>query len=64
MDRDKRWERIKEAYDLLVRGKGRKALSAVRAIEESYQEEVTDEFIKPISVVEEKWCSCGHHRGG
>lgn len=53
MGRDKRWERIKEAYDLLVRGKGRKALSAVEAIEESYQEEVTDEFIKPISVVEE-----------
>lgn len=53
MDRDKRWERIKEAYDLLVSGKGRKALSAVEAIEESYQEEVTDEFIKPISVVEE-----------
>lgn len=53
MDRDKRWERIKEAYDLLVSGKGRKALSAVEAIEESYQEEVTDEFIKPISIVEE-----------
>ncbi len=53
MDRDKRWERIKEAYDLLVSGKGRKALSAVDAIEESYQEEVTDEFIKPISIVEE-----------
>jgi len=53
MDRDKRWERIKEAYDLLVGGKGRKAISAVEAIEESYQEEVTDEFIKPISIVDE-----------
>lgn len=53
MDRDKRWERIKEAYDLLVGGKGRKAISAVEAIEESYQEEVTDEFIKPISIVKE-----------
>lgn len=53
MDRDKRWERIKEAYDLLVFGKGRKAISAVEAIEKSYQEEVTDEFIKPISIVEE-----------
>jgi 2,3-bisphosphoglycerate-independent phosphoglycerate mutase len=53
MDRDKRWERIKEAYDLLVRGKGRKAHSAVEAIEESYREEVTDEFIKPISIVGE-----------
>ena len=54
MDRDKRWERIKEAYDLLVSGKGRKAISAVEAIEESYREEVTDEFIKPISIVSEK----------
>lgn len=48
MDRDKRWERIKEAYDLLVDGKGRKSDNMVRAIEESYAEGITDEFIKPI----------------
>ena len=48
MDRDKRWERIKEAYDLLVDGVGRKSEDMVRAIQESYDEGVTDEFIKPI----------------
>jgi 2,3-bisphosphoglycerate-independent phosphoglycerate mutase len=48
MDRDKRWERIKVAYDLLVNGEGKKAESMVQAMEESYAEGVTDEFIKPI----------------
>ena len=48
MDRDKRWERIKLAYDMLVNGEGKKAVSATDAIEESYAEGVTDEFIKPI----------------
>ena len=48
MDRDKRWERLKEAYDLLVNGKGRKSDNMVKAVEESYEEGVTDEFIKPI----------------
>lgn len=49
MDRDKRWDRVKEAYDLLVEGKGKKATDMVKAVEESYAEGVTDEFIKPIS---------------
>lgn len=48
MDRDKRWERLKEAYDLLVHGKGRKSNDMVKAIEESYEDGITDEFIKPI----------------
>ena len=48
MDRDKRWERVKEAYDLLVKGEGKKAADMVQAIQESYDEGVTDEFIKPI----------------
>ena len=48
MDRDKRWERVKEAYDLLVDGKGKKTDNVVKAVEESYAEGVTDEFIKPI----------------
>jgi len=48
MDRDKRWERIKEAYDLLVDGKGVQATDMVEAVEASYADEVTDEFIKPI----------------
>lgn len=48
MDRDKRWERVKEAYDLLVHGTGKSAECMVSAMEESYAEGVTDEFIKPI----------------
>ena len=53
MDRDKRWERIKLAYDLLVHGKGKKTKDIIQAIKESYQEGITDEFIKPIVKVDE-----------
>ena len=49
MDRDKRWNRVKEAYDLLVEGKGKQATDMVQAMQESYDEGVTDEFIKPIN---------------
>ena len=49
MDRDKRWERIKEAYDLLISGQGRQATDMVEAMQQSYDEGVTDEFIKPIN---------------
>ena len=48
MDRDKRWERVKEGYDLIVEGKGKQATDMVQAMQESYDEGVTDEFIKPI----------------
>ncbi|MDE7144724.1 MAG: 2,3-bisphosphoglycerate-independent phosphoglycerate mutase, partial [Duncaniella sp.] len=48
MDRDKRWERVKVAYDLLVKGEGKQATDMVKAVQESYDEDVTDEFIKPI----------------
>lgn len=48
MDRDKRWNRVKEAYDLLVSGIGKKTSDMVKAVEESYAEGITDEFIKPI----------------
>ncbi len=48
MDRDKRWERVKEGYDLLVNGVGKKSDDMVKAMQESYDEGVTDEFIKPI----------------
>ena len=48
MDRDKRWERVKEAYDLLVNGTGKKAACMAQAMQESYDEGITDEFIKPI----------------
>ena len=49
MDRDKRWNRVKEAYDLLVDAKGKQATDMVKAVEESYADGVTDEFIKPIN---------------
>jgi 2,3-bisphosphoglycerate-independent phosphoglycerate mutase len=54
MDRDKRWERVKEAYDLIVNGKGEASTNLVAAIQKSYDEGVTDEFIKPIVHVDEK----------
>ena len=48
MDRDKRWERVKEAYDLLVNGKGTPATDMVAAMQASYDADITDEFVKPI----------------
>ncbi|MCQ2150743.1 MAG: 2,3-bisphosphoglycerate-independent phosphoglycerate mutase [Bacteroidales bacterium] len=53
MDRDKRWNRIKEAYDMLVDGKGAEFESALEGIQASYDAEVTDEFIKPIVITKE-----------
>lgn len=52
MDRDKRWERIKEAYDLLVNGTGTPAMDLAAAIQASYDNDITDEFIKPIVAVD------------
>ena len=49
MDRDKRWNRVKEAYDLLVEGEGKQATDMVKAMEESYADGVTDEFVKAIN---------------
>lgn len=48
MDRDKRWERIKEGYDLMINGKGKPSKDILKSIEESYADGVTDEFIKPV----------------
>ena len=53
MDRDKRWERVKVAYDQLVEGVGEKATDMVAAMQKSYDEGVTDEFVKPIVRVDE-----------
>jgi 2,3-bisphosphoglycerate-independent phosphoglycerate mutase len=47
MDRDKRWERVKLAYDLIVNGEGTPSTNAVDSIQENYKAGVTDEFIKP-----------------
>lgn len=52
MDRDKRWERVREGYDLLVHGKGKPTTDIVKSMEESYKEGVTDEFIKPLVKVD------------
>ncbi len=52
MDRDKRWERVKEGYDLLTAGVGAKFRSATEAIQASYDAGVTDEFIKPVCIVD------------
>jgi 2,3-bisphosphoglycerate-independent phosphoglycerate mutase len=54
MDRDKRWERVKIAYDLLVNGQGAKTKDILKAIEDSYAENTTDEFIKPIVATDSK----------
>ena len=53
MDRDKRWERVKESYDLMVNGVGKASTDMVQAVKESYEEGVTDEFIKAICHVDE-----------
>ncbi|MEI7589102.1 MAG: 2,3-bisphosphoglycerate-independent phosphoglycerate mutase [Chitinophagia bacterium] len=52
MDRDKRWERVKFAYDALVKGIGPTATSAIAAITENYNNNITDEFIKPTILLE------------
>jgi len=53
MDRDKRWERIKVGYDLMVSGIGKPTQNITKAMEESYAEGITDEFIKPIVRVDD-----------
>ena len=64
MDRDKRWERIKQGYDLMVKGIGKKTKNIISAIKESYDEGITDEFIKPIVVVDENNQPIGNIKEG
>ena len=52
MDRDKRWDRVKLAYDLLVKAEGEKSKDIITSIQTSYDNGITDEFIKPISKVD------------
>jgi 2,3-bisphosphoglycerate-independent phosphoglycerate mutase len=52
MDRDKRWERVKLAYDLVVNAEGLHSTNAVKSIQESYANSITDEFIQPIIMVD------------
>ena len=53
MDRDNRWERIKLAYDAMTKGEGKKVKNGVEALQESYNEGITDEFLKPIIITDE-----------
>jgi len=64
MDRDKRWPRIKLAYDLLLEGKGKKTKNILDAIIESYAANVTDEFIKPICLIDENEQAIGRIKEG
>ncbi len=52
MDRDKRWERVKEAYDLYIHSKGTQSEDVLEAIKKSYSMDITDEFIKPVVITE------------
>jgi len=54
MDRDQRWDRIERAYGAMVLGNGEKASDPVAAIRRSYERGVTDEFIEPVSIVDDK----------
>ena len=54
MDRDERWERVKLSYDLMVNGIGEKSNDAVESMAKSYAAGITDEFIKPVVMVDEK----------
>lgn len=53
MDRDKRWERVKDAYEVVVNGVGEKSTNMVAAMQQSYDNGVTDEFVRPIVHVDE-----------
>ena len=53
MDRDRRWERIKLAYELLVNGRGAPSQDIIKSIQESYDNDITDEFINPIVMVDD-----------
>src|SRR2546430_3381963 len=64
MDRDKRWERIQRAYDLLVSAVGARAQDPVKAIRESYQGGVTDEFVEPIVIVDKSGAPVATIRDG
>jgi 2,3-bisphosphoglycerate-independent phosphoglycerate mutase len=64
MDRDKRWERIREGYDLMVSGKGKPYSDVLIAIEDSYSDGITDEFIKPVVIIDEKGLPVGTIKEG
>lgn len=64
MDRDKRWERIKVGYNLMIKGIGKPTASITKAMQESYAEGITDEFIKPIVKVDDNGKPVGSIKEG
>lgn len=64
MDRDKRWERVREGYDLIVSGKGTPATDILKAMQESYDAGVTDEFMKPIVITDKNGTPLGTIKEG
>jgi 2,3-bisphosphoglycerate-independent phosphoglycerate mutase len=64
MDRDKRWERVKEAYDLIVSGTGTPAVDIIDSMQKSYNNGVTDEFMKPIVVTDNSGSAIGKIKEG
>ncbi|WP_375560501.1 2,3-bisphosphoglycerate-independent phosphoglycerate mutase [Bernardetia sp. OM2101] len=54
MDRDNRWERVKLAYDAMTKSEGKKVKNAISALKESYKKGITDEFLKPIIITDDK----------
>jgi 2,3-bisphosphoglycerate-independent phosphoglycerate mutase len=64
MDRDKRWERVKRGYDLMVHGVGAASTDALSAVRRCYESEVTDEFIEPIVLVDENKEAIGRIKRG
>jgi 2,3-bisphosphoglycerate-independent phosphoglycerate mutase len=64
MDRDKRWERTQRAYELLVHGKGEPATDPVKAIQDSYEKGITDEFVEPLAIVDGDYRPVGRLQDG
>lgn len=64
MDRDKRWERVKLAYDALTKSEGQKATDPLEAIQASYNNDVTDEFIQPIIITNDSGAPIAHIKDG
>ena len=62
MDRDKRWDRVKLSYDLLTKGVGEQSKNLSDSIQSSYDNGITDEFIKPIVRVDEDNNPINHKR--
>ena len=64
MDRDKRWERIEKAFDAMVLGKGEKSIDPVAVMRQSYEKGVTDEFVEPTVIVNDRDEPVGSIREG